>query len=345
LSNSNQYRSYNVGTSFSAPLVSGITALMSSVNSNLNSCQLISRLKQTAQAFPQTSSTSTTTCHVPANANDVQNAECICTNDGQTCGAGMANAAAALAAALHPVAAVSLPSSVSSGQTVDLDGSGSKAANSASISSYAWTNLSGAVLSIQNASSAKTSVTAPSCRISTLRLTVTDNAGLSDTADVVITPTSASSSAPATASGSSSCTMTPPPAEEIQVCPVNASVVAGGAGQAFTADVVNASNSAVSWEVNGVAGGDSTVGTVSSSGAYTPPSTVPSPSTVTLTAVSALNSAVSSSSQVTVTAPAPPPSSHSGGGALDWLSLTALSLFSGVRIRQRRHGKLSVVNL
>ena len=238
LANPNQYRTYNVGTSFAAPLVSGIAALMSSVNSNLNSCALISRLQQTAQPFPQTSATSNTVCHVPSGANDVQNSECICTNDGQTCGAGMANAAAALAAALRPVAAVALPAAVSANQSITLDASGSKAANASSISSYSWTNLSGAALAIQNANSAKATVTAPSCRIGTVQVTVTDSAGLSDSAQVVITPSSASSTAPAIASGAGTCSLVKP-SVQVQVCPTQASLQAGGSGQSFTADVAN----------------------------------------------------------------------------------------------------------
>jgi serine protease len=51
LANSNQYRTYNIGTSFSAPVVSGIAALMSAVNGKLNSCQLIGRLRQARRPF------------------------------------------------------------------------------------------------------------------------------------------------------------------------------------------------------------------------------------------------------------------------------------------------------
>ena len=43
----------NLGTSFSAPIVSGIAALMRSVNANLTPPQLIARIKSSASAFPQ----------------------------------------------------------------------------------------------------------------------------------------------------------------------------------------------------------------------------------------------------------------------------------------------------
>src|SRR5580704_15444353 len=58
----------------------------------------------------------------------------------------------------------------------------------------------------------------------------------------------------------------------------NPAVTISGASQArlgstvqFTASVTNTSNTAVSWQVNGVAGGSSTAGTVSAAGLYTPP--------------------------------------------------------------------------
>src|SRR5207302_7317909 len=49
----NQASNPNLGTSFSAPLVSGIGALMAAMNSTLSSCRLISRLKESALPFPQ----------------------------------------------------------------------------------------------------------------------------------------------------------------------------------------------------------------------------------------------------------------------------------------------------
>ncbi len=302
LANSNQYRTYNLGTSFSAPLVSGIGALMVAVNSKLNSCQLISRLKEGAQPFPQTSldtSPQPPMCHVPANANDIQDTECICTLDGNTCGAGMANAPAALSAALRPIAAVSLPASVSSGQSITLDGTGSAAANSHSLSSYQWSAVSGGLtLPIQGASSSKATVTAPTCGVGTVSLTVTDDAGLTDVADIVITPTSATTSAPSVA-GQSACSVTAP-AVLVDVCPGTGSVVAGTT-QSFTATLANTTNTAVTWEVNGVADGDASVGTITSSGVYTAPGTVPSPATVTVAAVSVANPSSQGSAQLTIT--------------------------------------------
>ena len=76
--------------------------------------------------------------------------------------------------------------------------------------------------------------------------------------------------------------------------------VALGQSQQFQATVTNSSNGAVSWNVNGVAGGNSTSGTVSPSGLYTAPATMPNPATVTVTAISQADPQASGSSAVTL---------------------------------------------
>lgn len=70
----------------------------------------------------------------------------------------------------------------------------------------------------------------------------------------------------------------------------------------FMATVTGTTNTAVTWEVNGVVGGNSTVGTISVSGNYTAPAAVPNPATVTVTAVSQANTARSASATVTIVA-------------------------------------------
>ena len=76
--------------------------------------------------------------------------------------------------------------------------------------------------------------------------------------------------------------------------------VALGQSQQFQATVTNSSNGAVSWNVNGVAGGNSTSGTVSPSGLYTAPATMPNPATVTVTAISQADAQASGSATVTL---------------------------------------------
>src|SRR5258708_876709 len=70
-------------------------------------------------------------------------------------------------------------------------------------------------------------------------------------------------------------------------------VVVSGGGQVrlgstaqLTATVTNEPSTAVTWQVNGVTGGSSTVGTISTTGLYTPPTTIPTQNVVTITAVS-----------------------------------------------------------
>jgi hypothetical protein len=66
--------------------------------------------------------------------------------------------------------------------------------------------------------------------------------------------------------------------------------VAPGGSQQYTATVTGTSNTGVAWSAGGVAGGNSTFGTISASGVYTAPATVPNPSSVTITAISVADS-------------------------------------------------------
>ena len=68
----------------------------------------------------------------------------------------------------------------------------------------------------------------------------------------------------------------------------------------FSATVVNTTNTAVTWQVNGVTGGNSTVGTIDTNGRYTAPSSVPVPPTVTVTAISVADPTKSDSASVTI---------------------------------------------
>ena len=70
--------------------------------------------------------------------------------------------------------------------------------------------------------------------------------------------------------------------------------------QQFTATVTSTGNKNVTWDVNGVAGGTATVGTISSSGLYTAPAQVPSPAEVTINATSMADPTKSDSANVTI---------------------------------------------
>lgn len=93
--------------------------------------------------------------------------------------------------------------------------------------------------------------------------------------------------------------LNPPPPVTVTVSPLSASVGKGRSYQ-FTATVKNTANTAVTWKVNGITGGNSTLGTVSVTGKYTAPATVPAPATVTVSAVSVADPTKSAAAHVTV---------------------------------------------
>jgi hypothetical protein len=77
-----------------------------------------------------------------------------------------------------------------------------------------------------------------------------------------------------------------------------ASCILPGQALQFTADVTNISNTAVNWYVNGALGGNATVGTITTSGLYTAPSTAKS---YTIKAASQSSPSVTGSVLVSVT--------------------------------------------
>jgi serine protease len=198
--------STNLGTSFSAPIVSGIAALMLSRNANLSTAQMLARLREGAMPFPASvpGNTALTACHVPIDTSDVQLSECLCTLT--TCGAGMANAANSVDAADRPIAAIALPGSVSAGQNVTLNAAGSAAACNRTVSSYAWVVTQPATNppAIVGADTSSATIVAPSSGSVTLRLSVTDDQGRVDSATVSVGSTAATSAAPTTA-GTGAC--------------------------------------------------------------------------------------------------------------------------------------------
>jgi hypothetical protein len=101
-------------------------------------------------------------------------------------------------------------------------------------------------------------------------------------------------------SGSSSLTVDK---VSVMIAPPGTTPIVINATQQFNATVTGAVNTAVTWQVNGVTGGNATTGTVSTAGLYTAPVAVPNPATVTVTAVSQADANQSASAAVTVTPP------------------------------------------
>jgi hypothetical protein len=92
----------------------------------------------------------------------------------------------------------------------------------------------------------------------------------------------------------------PPPVVTVSVQPGSANLSLG-ATQQFQATVTGTSNTAVAWEVNGGISGSATLGTISATGLYTAPGSLPSPPGVTITAISAADATASGSANVTLT--------------------------------------------
>jgi hypothetical protein len=85
----------------------------------------------------------------------------------------------------------------------------------------------------------------------------------------------------------------------VTVSPSSVQAFAGDQVQ-FHADVQNAASSAVIWQVNTMPGGNPTVGMIDLSGVYTAPAAVPTPSTVTVSAVLQSDSTKAASASVTI---------------------------------------------
>jgi uncharacterized protein (DUF1800 family) len=86
----------------------------------------------------------------------------------------------------------------------------------------------------------------------------------------------------------------------VKVTPASVTVTLGVTEQ-FMATVTGTTDTRLLWAVNGVAGGNTTSGTISTGGLYTPPAAVPTPSTVTVTATSMADTKVSATSAVALT--------------------------------------------
>jgi hypothetical protein len=117
-------------------------------------------------------------------------------------------------------------------------------------------------------------------------------------ASVTVTAQSAYQS---TASASATVSIIPPPTVSVAISPTSATLQVGDSQQ-FAAAVSNTTYTSVNWLVSGVLGGNSSVGTISSSGLYTAPAGAPS-GPVLVTAQSTYDANSSATASVTITAP------------------------------------------
>lgn len=178
------------GTSFSAPLVSGTIALMLSQKPSLAPAEVISLLKSTARAFPSSNipNDPVKQCVAP---NGIDQLECYCTTT--TCGAGMLDASAAVAAVTTAAQAriTSTPATPQAGDAIQLSASTSAAATGRTIAGYAWTLVSGGgiVSGFSSATNASTAALAAATGAGTVtvRLQITDDQGAATSSEASIT--------------------------------------------------------------------------------------------------------------------------------------------------------------
>ena len=103
----------------------------------------------------------------------------------------------------------------------------------------------------------------------------------------------------ANCAGTVSSSNPPPPNVTVAIQPTSASLSLDETEQ-FQATVTGTSNTSVTWEVDGVAGGSATTGTISAGGLYTAPAVMPASSSLTVAAVSQADSQASASAPVSL---------------------------------------------
>ncbi|MDZ7812303.1 MAG: S8 family serine peptidase [Ideonella sp.] len=172
---------YTVGTSFAAPLVSATVSLMQAIKPDATPDQIIAALRSSARPFPSSGAgAGVSACRAPTLV--PQETECYCTTT--TCGAGLLNAAAAVAAmsGAAPTSSFSYsPASPAVGINVVLNGQSSTAAVGRTLTAYQWAITAGGTLaSFSGATNAATATLSPlASGTVTVQLTVTDDLGTS----------------------------------------------------------------------------------------------------------------------------------------------------------------------
>lgn len=164
---SDSYHAY-AGTSMATPHVTGVAALMLSLDPALTHSQIRSYLQSSARSFPQNT---------------------YCTRHTGLCGTGLLDASQALGAVTAPPPTVTLddiPGAVPPGEIVALSGN-AVPGNGRSIVSYAWSQLTGTFpLNLSPAGSQNASFTAPATGTYSIMLTATDNGGDRGSATAVV---------------------------------------------------------------------------------------------------------------------------------------------------------------
>ena len=209
---------YSVGTSFAAPIVSGVAALMLSVRPQMTPAQVKALLQSTARPFPTSGadngpddSTPVQACRAPDGTDQLQ---CYCTT--ALCGVGMVDASAAVAAAAAtPVARIQVSTATPTASSpVQLTADASSAPSGRALSSYAWELVDGGgiVNGFSTATNATTTSLLPSAAGTfTVRLTVTDSLGAQATTQLSVSVVAAAVVTPPTPTPTPTPTPEPSP--------------------------------------------------------------------------------------------------------------------------------------
>lgn len=130
--------------------------------------------------------------------------------------------------------------------------------------------------------------------ISSTQLTATGSVTSAQAGDVSITVKN-----PTPGSGTSAAITAQVKGVVVKVTPATG-LLRAGSQQVFTATVTGTTNTAVSWSVNGIAGGNATIGTIVASGNYLVPTNIPNPNSVTITATSMADATAQGNASVTL---------------------------------------------
>jgi uncharacterized protein (DUF1800 family) len=143
----------------------------------------------------------------------------------------------------------------------------------------------------------------PTSYVSATRLTAT---GTATQAELGTVPVSVMNPAPGPASSTPTLgvQVQTPDSVQIKVSPSKAALRPAGSQQ-FSTTITGSSNPSVTWAVNGTAGGNQALGSISASGLYTAPAAPPATNPVSITATSVADSRSVASAAVTVQNPVP----------------------------------------
>jgi serine protease len=196
----------SVGTSFSSPMVAAAVGLMASVRPSIAQAEVRMLLQGTARAFPfrgapdDATTGPITACVAPTTTDQLQ---CYCTTS--LCGAGMLDAASAVAATIGLLPRIGVsPAAPRAGDTVTLTSAATLLPAGRTAASFAWTLVDGGGIAsgFASATNADTATLVPSAAGAfTVRLTVIDDQGLSASAETTVAVAAAPAPPPPSGGG------------------------------------------------------------------------------------------------------------------------------------------------